>query len=84
MDTALPLSRQNRPSASLAGGLKTNLNKNLGLRFEGRFYWMSTDETTVVVRRNAHRDCTDPCTYTYRFGSSFTQGEFLLGLMLSP
>lgn len=77
----LPLESDSPISASFGGGVQMDLNRHLGLLFEARFYWSDTDDTISATEQFEHRDCTDPCTYTYRYESGMTQFEVSFGLV---
>lgn len=82
IDPTLPLPRDIRFSMSGGGGWKLDLDERLGLRFEGRYFWTGTDNTISAVQTFEHRDCAEPCTYTYRYGSHLSQGGLSIGLVV--
>jgi hypothetical protein len=84
IEPTLPLPGEARPSFNVGGGVKVDLVKRLGLRIDARYYWVDTDEEIVVVEELEHRDCEGPCTYTYSYNPSFSQGEISLGLIFRP
>jgi opacity protein-like surface antigen len=77
-----PLPNDSAFSAGLGGGIRMDISDHLGVRFEGRYYFVSTDEGTSATYHFENRDCIDPCTYTYRYKSSLPQTEFSLGLII--
>jgi hypothetical protein len=80
----LPLASDDPISASVGAGVQMDLNRRLGLLFEARFYWSDTDENISASEQFEHRDCTAPCTYTYRYESGMTQAEVTFGLVFKP
>jgi len=80
---SLPLEKATRLSLSAGGGIKMDLNQRLGLRLEGRFYWIDTDDKTATTVQFQHPECYEgPCTYTYRYDSAITQLEVTAGLII--
>lgn len=79
-----PLPTERRFSASAGGGVVLDLTERFALKFEGRFYWTDTDENSARVQQLEHRDCTGPCTYTWRYPDRFTQGEVSVGFVFRP
>lgn len=84
VDPSLPLPDDTLFSFSLGGGFKMDLSDRLGVRLEGRIYRAKTDQGIEVVEKLEHRDCLEPCTYTYRYQPDFTQSEISLGLIVRP
>jgi hypothetical protein len=82
IDPSLPLAESTRMAANAGAGVKMDMNTRLAARLEGRFYWIDTDEEESAQQSFTHRDCTDPCTYTYRYDSAIRQFELTLGLAL--
>ena len=77
-----PLPNDSAFSTGLGAGIRMDISDRLGVRFEGRYYFVSTDEGTSATYHFENRDCIDPCTYTYRYKSSLPQAEFSLGLII--
>lgn len=74
LDLDLPdVRNEQKLSGSIGGGVKVFLNRNIGLRFEGRGYWTNTtkDET---------RCCYDG---DYYYSDDLYQGEALVGLIIA-
>lgn len=82
IDPSLPLAESTRLAANAGGGVKMDMSERLAARLEGRFYWIDTDEGNSAQEAFTHRDCIDPCTYTYRYDSAITQFELTLGLAI--
>jgi len=76
-----PLPTGRRFSASAGGGTVMDLTDRFALKFEGRFYWTDTDSDLSRVQQLEHRDCTGPCTYTWRYPNRFTQFEGSVGFV---
>lgn len=70
-------------SASLGTGLKMNVTDRFGLLFEGRLFWVDTDEAESSVHPINHIDCTGDCTYTYRYQDDFVQTAVTVGLVFN-
>jgi hypothetical protein len=68
------LDAENRFSASLAGGVKIFLSRNIGLRLEGRGYWTNLD-TTLDDNDDGFRDRNQT--------DALYQGEASAGLIIS-
>ena len=82
IDLKLPLEDDTRLAASVGAGVKLDLSPELGLRLEGRGYWVDTDSKLAATQSFEHRDCVDPCTYTYRYDSKLVQGGVSVGLVI--
>ena len=84
IDSELPLPDDEPFSASFGGGVKMDLDRSgrFGLRFEARYLWVDTDTSLSATEQFEHRDCTSPCTYTYRYDSDLSQLELSLGLII--
>ena len=68
------LDSENKFGGSMGGGVKVFLNRNIGLRLEGRGYW------TYLGDSDNNDCCYD---YYYDYGESFTQFEGSLGLIIA-
>lgn len=66
---------EERLSGSAGGGLKVFVNRNLGFRFEGRFYWVDTEEDN-----GRHRD--DRWDWSEADGDLY-QGEATVGVIFA-
>jgi hypothetical protein len=76
LDTDLPgASTEERFSASAGGGVKLFVNRNLGFRFEGRFYWIDTEDDECC--RRDHDD------WSWGENGDLTQGEATAGVILA-
>lgn len=84
IDPDLALPGDDVVSASLGTGVKMDLDRarRFGLRFEARYFWLDTDDSLSATEQFSHRDCTAPCTYTYRYDSNMSQIEASLGLII--
>jgi hypothetical protein len=80
----LPLKSDSPLSASIGAGVQFDFSRHLGMIIEGRFYWSDTDSSISATEQYEHRDCTAPCTYTYRYESGMTQTELIFGLVIKP
>lgn len=70
-------------SASIGTGLKMKISDRLGLLFEGRLFWVDTDEEESAVQLIDHKDCTGDCTYTYSYLNDFYQTAVTVGLVFA-
>ncbi len=82
VDPALSLESDEGFSVSVGGGLKMHLSERLGLLFDVRVLYIDTDATVSATDQFDHIDCTDPCTYTYRYQDDLTQSAVSFGLIL--
>jgi hypothetical protein len=80
----LPLPKETPLSASIGGGIQWDLSRHLGLLAEVRFFYTDTDGDISATVEYAHRDCTAPCTYTWRYEAGMTQTELTFGLVIKP
>ncbi len=80
----LPLDSDTPFSASIGGGFQVDLTDRFGLLFEGRLYWSDTDDSISATQEFEHRDCIEPCTYTYRYPADLNQFEVTFGLVFKP
>lgn len=68
------LDSENKFSTSAGGGVKIFLNRNIGIRLEGRGYW------TFIDSGDDDYCCYD---YYYDYGENFTQFEGSVGLIFA-
>jgi len=80
----LPLPKETPLSVSIGGGVQWDLSDHFGLLFELRYFYTDTDGGISVTEEYTHRDCSAPCTYTWRYESGMTQTEITFGFVFKP
>ncbi|MGA7614119.1 MAG: outer membrane beta-barrel protein [Thermoanaerobaculia bacterium] len=68
------VSNESRFSGSLGGGVKIAVNRNVGIRLEGRGFWTNTTDN--------NRDHCSFCNDYYSYNNDLYQGEVRVGLSL--
>lgn len=69
------VSNEQRLSGSIGGGVKVFLNRNIGLRFEGRGFWTNTTKN--------ENHCCNGGYYDYYYNDDLYQGEALVGVIFA-
>ena len=73
------LDEDERLSASFGGGLKVMVSRNVGFRFEGRYYWTDTGDDDECDDDDFFDD-DDDC---WEWNGGLNQGEVTVGLVLA-